>query len=411
MNTQDENVVWTANSLRRESVPRVSADLFSPDQVRIARAFHRTLPGYQPTPLQSLDTLAKHFGVGGIYVKDESYRFGLKAFKALGGSYAIGRYLAERLEEDIADLPFAKLTSRMVREKLGKITFATTTDGNHGRGVAWTARQLRQRAVVYMPKGSSPYRLAKIREEGAEASISDLNYDDTVRLTAAKAGREGWVVVQDTAWEGYTKIPGWIMQGYGTMVAEAMEQLRERTAEKPTHVFVQAGVGALAGSVLGYLVSLYGCGPERPKTVVAESDRAACLYRSALAGDGVPRSVDGDMDTIMAGLACGEVNVLGWNILRTAADMFVACPDWVSVKGMRILGNPLPGDPTVISGESGAVTTGLLWALLCDPNLSEAREALAIDGNSRILLFSTEGDTDPLRYRDIVWNGVSSAAR
>ncbi|KLU60352.1 diaminopropionate ammonia-lyase [Peptococcaceae bacterium CEB3] len=411
MNTQDENVVWTANSMQRESVSKVSAELLSQEQVRIARDFHRTLPGYKPTPLQSLNALAKHLGVGGIYVKDESYRFGLKAFKALGGSYAIGRYLAERLDENIADLPFEKLTSRMVREKLGKITFATTTDGNHGRGVAWTAKQLRQRAVVYMPKGSSPYRLAKIREEGADASISDLNYDDTVRLTAAKARREGWVVVQDTAWEGYTKIPGWIMQGYGTMVAEALEQLRERKAERPTHVFVQAGVGALAGSVVGYLLSSYGCGTERPKTVVVESDRAACLYRSALAGDGVPRCVGGDMDTIMAGLACGEVNVLGWDVLRAAADMFVACPDWASVKGMRILGNPLPGDPAVISGESGAVTTGLLWALLCDPALREARKALEIDGSSRVLLFSTEGDTDPLRYRDIVWDRVSSAAR
>lgn len=410
MDAVNKDILWITNSMQKDCGQKNSTGLLSLGQVERARSFHRTLPRYEPTPLQPLNALAKHFGVAGIYVKDESYRFGLKAFKALGGSYAMGRYLAEQLEEDIAELPFGVLSSRIVRDKLGEITFATTTDGNHGRGVAWTARQLRQKAVIYMPKGSSSYRLHKIREEGAEASITNLNYDDSVRLTAHKAEEQGWVVVQDTAWEGYEKIPGWIMQGYGTMAAETFEQLQKLGVEKPTHVFVQAGVGALAGTIQGYLASYLGV--NQAKTVIVESNKAACLYQSALAGDGSARSVGGEMETIMAGLACGEPNIIGWDILRDSSDMFVACPDWVAAKGMRILGNPLPGDPTVISGESGAVTTGLLWALLCDPSLEKAREALELDATSRILLFSTEGDTDPLRYREIVWDGViPSAAR
>ena len=404
------DLAWVKNSMRKKYGEGVSTELFNQDEISKVRSFHRTLPDYRPTPLHNLRALANALGVGGVYVKDESHRFGLNAFKALGGSYAVARYLAQRLNRELTELSFSVLTSSEVKKQLGEITFATTTDGNHGRGLAWTAKQLRQRAVVFMPKGSSLYRLEKIRAEGAEAWITDLNYDDAVRMTAAKAKENGWVFVQDTAWEGYEEIPTWIMQGYGTMVAEAIEQLSAYGVNKPTHVFVQAGVGALAGAVQGYLASLYGEG--RPQTIVAEANKADCLYRSALAGDGKPRVVGGDLDTIMAGLACGEPNVIGWRILRDYTDMFVSCPDEIAAKGMRILGNPLGQDSKVISGESGAVTAGLLWTLVNDDKLSTARRALGLDKNSQILLFSTEGDTDPVKYRRIVWDGeVPSAAR
>jgi len=387
-----------------------STELFNKKAIEKAINFHRTFPDYQPTPLRELSKLANNLGVGGIYVKDESYRFGLNAFKALGGSYAIGRYLAKRLNKDISELPFEVLTSPEVKEQLGDITFATTTDGNHGRGIAWTARQLRQKSVVYMPKGSSQYRLERIRSEGATAEITDMNYDDAVRMTAAEAEKHGWVVVQDTSWEGYEEIPSWIMQGYGTMAAESIEQLNNLGIEKPTHIFVQAGVGALAGSVQGYFASLFKEG--RPETVIVEADQADCLYKSALAADGRPRVVGGDMATVMAGLACGEPNLIGWNILRDYSDVFVSCPDWVAAKGMRVLANPLLGDPKVISGESGAVTAGLLSTLMIDEGLKEAREALHLDEKSQILLFNTEGNTDPFKYRSIVWDGeLPSAGR
>ncbi len=398
-----ERIEWVKNSMLKEFGKGASIKLLSLEEVNKARDFHRTIPDYRPTPLRSLPNLAKALGVGGIYVKDESYRFGLNAFKALGASYSMAHYLAQQLGQDIRELPYSVLTSAKVKKALGEITFASTTDGNHGRAVAWTARQLQQKAVIYMPKGSSPRRLENIRAEGAEASITDLNYDDAVRMTAAEAEKHGWVIVQDTAWEGYEEIPGWIMQGYGTMAAETLDELKAQGVEKPTHVLVQAGVGALAGTVQGYYASVLG--KDRPKTVIVEANKADCHFQSALAGDGSPRVVSGDMNTIMAGLACGEPNILGWNILKDYSEMFASCPDWVTAKGMRLLGNPLGDDPRVISGESGAVTAGFLWHLLHDQNLQEAKQALQLDETSQVLLFSTEGDTDPEKYRSIVWDG------
>lgn len=394
-------IAWMSNRMRKDA--GVSTKFLSSVEIEKARAFHKSFPEYSESPLRSLKNMAEWLGVGGIYIKDESYRFGLNAFKVLGGSFAIAKHLAKCLQTDIGELDYAKLTSPDTRQRLGEMTFVTATDGNHGRGVAWTARQLKQKAVVYMPKGSSPIRLANIRAEGATASITEFNYDGAVRLAAEDARKYGWVVVQDTAWEGYEEIPAWIMQGYGTMAAEALGQLTRLGVEKPTHIFLQAGVGSFAGAVQGYVASVFG--RERPKTIIVEPDLADCLYRSALANDGKPCVVGGDMATIMAGLACGEPNTIGWEVLRDYSDMFLSCPDWVAAKGMRMLGNPLGDDERVVSGESGAVTMGVLPALLTCGHLKEARESLGLDRNSHILLFSTEGDTDPQRYRNIVWDG------
>jgi diaminopropionate ammonia-lyase len=253
-----------------------------------------------------------------------------------------------------------------------------------------------------MPKGSSLTRLNNIKAEGADASITELNYDDAVRLADENAKKVGGLMVQDTAWEGYEDIPAWIMQGYGTMAKEAIEQLNEYGVKRPTHVFVQAGVGSLAGAVQGYVANQFD---ECPITVVVEADEADCYYKSAEAGDGKPRFVGGDMPTIMAGLACGEPNTIGFEILKNYSEAFVSAPDWVAAKGMRILGNPLNGDVKVISGESGAVTTGLLAAIMTDEKLKDLKEALKLDENSQVLLISTEGDTDPDKYRSIVWDG------
>lgn len=382
---------------------KTNIDFLGKEEINKARKFHESFPEYTKTPLVNLDHLAKDLGVGGIYIKDESHRFGLNAFKVLGGSYAMAKYLAQKLNKDISELSYEKLTSDEIRKQLGEITFVTATDGNHGRGVAWTARQLKQKSVVYMPKGSSFIRLKNIQAEGAEASITDMNYDDAVRLAAENAEKHGWVVVQDTAWDGYEEIPAWIMQGYGTMASEALEQLNEMGVERPTHIFVQAGVGSLAGAVQGYFASVFG--DNCPTTVIVEADEAACLYKSALANDGEPRVVGGDMPTIMAGLACGEPNTIGWKVLRDYSKAFVSCPDWVAARGMRVLGNPLKGDKRVISGESGAVTAGLISSIMTRDDMQELKKALKLDENSRVLLFSTEGDTDPIRYREIAWDG------
>ena len=396
-----EKILWKLNTLPKTD-KEDCIKFLSKEEVSKAKNFHESFSEYDKTPLVELDNLAKRIGVKGIYLKDESYRFGLNAFKVLGGSFAMGRYLADRLGEDIKDLPYERLTSDEVREKLGDITFVTATDGNHGRGVAWTANKLKQKSVVYMPKGSSLQRLNNIKAEGADASITDLNYDDAVRLAAKYADEHNGLMVQDTAWEGYEKIPAWIMQGYGTMALEALEQLNSIKVIKPTHIFVQAGVGSLAGAVQGFFASEFG--EECPKTVIVESNLADCFYKSAIADNGEARFVGGDMQTIMAGLACGEPNTIGWEVLKNHSTAFVSCPDWVSAKGMRILGNPLKGDEKVTSGESGAVTTGLLYEIMTNEDYKDLKEALELDENSRVLLFSTEGDTDPEKYREIVWN-------
>ncbi|MFD1775866.1 diaminopropionate ammonia-lyase [Paenibacillus rhizophilus] len=368
------------------------------------RNFHSKFDEYEPTPLYSLKALSRKLGVGGIWIKDESYRFGLNAFKVLGGSYAVGKYLAERLNLDISELDFEKLQSGEIKERLGELTFVTATDGNHGRGIAWAANQLGQKSVVFMPKGSSAARLNNIRKEGAEASITELNYDDTVKMAARYAADHHGVLVQDSAWEGYEEIPTWIMQGYCTLIHEVMEQMKGDGKGCPTHVFLQAGVGSFAASVLGYFVAEFG--DERPITIIVEPNEAACIYKSAVKNDRKPHAVTGDLPTIMAGLACGEPSTVAWELLRDYADMYISCSDAVSAKAMRMLGNPLPGDPRVVSGESGAVGLGVLSLIQEEQALRrEVGERLQLNEKSRVLIISTEGDTDPEGYRDIVWNG------
>lgn len=400
-----KEIMWVYNeSVGKPVEEKINIDYLSEKAIEKVINFHRSFPQYSVTPLHSLDSLAKEFHVDKIWVKDESYRFGLNAFKVLGGAYAIGKYLSEKLGIDIDKLTFEMLQSKEIKERIGEVTFITATDGNHGRGVAWAARQLGQKSVVYMPKGSAIARLENIRAEGAKAEITNLNYDDAVRLANKHAEENGWVMVQDTAWEGYEKIPTWIMQGYATIMKEAMEQIIQDGYEKPTHVFLQAGVGSFAGSILGYLASRFG--EERPVTVIIEPDNVACLYKSIAANDGKLHAVTGDLNTIMAGLNCGEPNTISWEVLRDYAQVYTACPDYVSSQGMRILSSPLDKDPRIISGESGAVGVGLVSLLAHSEMLKEMKEKINLNKDSKILIISTEGDTDPVGYKNIVWKGA-----
>ncbi|MDL2295009.1 diaminopropionate ammonia-lyase [Ruminococcaceae bacterium OttesenSCG-928-D13] len=403
MNPEKPTMKWVANQMPQSDDSKELA-LMAPEAIEKARQFHRSFPQYQPTPLTGLPHLARHFGVGGVYVKDESFRFGLNAFKVLGGSFAMARFIAKQTGRDISELGYRELTSPDVKKDLGEFTFYTATDGNHGRGVAWAANQIGQKSVVYMPKGSSQTRLENIRAENATATITDMNYDDAVRLaTAESAKTPNSVVIQDTAWEGYEEIPGWIMQGYATMASEAGYQLKAAGVDRPTHIFVQAGVGSLAGAVTGFFKNLY---PDNPPTiVVVEAEAADCLYRSAMRGDGSYEKVGGDLTTIMAGLACGEPNTISWNILRNEADFFISLPDYAAARAMRILAVPLTGDAAVISGESGAAGIGALIEALSNPKFEALKQALKLDKHSEILAFSTEGNTDPDWFRKIVWDG------
>lgn len=374
--------------------------LFTLEHAETVRNYHRSFPDYHPTPLARLDCLAQTLGLAGMYVKDESFRFGLNAFKSLGGSYCLGKYIAEKLGKDISEITFDEITSPQTKAKLGGITFVTATDGNHGRGIAWTAHVLGQKAVVYMPKGTVQERLDNIRKLGAQAEITDMNYDYTVAFAARQAAEKGWVLVQDTSWDGYEEIPAWIMQGYMTMALEALEQMEGR---RPTHVFLQAGVGSMAGALASFFAEYYK--ENKPVITIVEPNRADCIYCTALADDGEIHAVTGDLSTIMAGLACGIPCTLAWRELECSAENYVSMPDWVAAKGMRILGNPCGSDARVISGESGASTTGFVCEVMQNSSLSEIRETIGLDENSVVLCISTEGDTDRENYRSIVWDG------
>ena len=396
-------IQWKLNTMPKSGDRQLT--VMALDEVARAQAFHKSFPQYTVTPLARLDGMAGRLGLGGLFVKDESYRFGLNAFKVLGGSFAMARYIAEEMGRDVSEMSYDYLTSQTFRDEFGQATFFTATDGNHGRGVAWAANKLGQKAVVHMPKGSTRTRFDNIAKEGAQVTSEEVNYDDCVRMAAAEAAAPPHgVVVQDTAWDGYEKIPSLIMQGYGSMACEAAQQLRQMSVNRPTHIFVQAGVGSLASAMVGYFTNLFPNDP--PRFIIMEAAAADCLYQGAVANDGAPRIVGGDLQTIMAGLACGEPNTIGWDILRNHATAFLSCPDWVSAKGMRMLGAPVQGDPRVISGESGAVGMGVISTIMEDDAYRELREALELDRNSQVLMFSTEGDTDPDRYREIVWDGA-----
>ena len=362
------------------------------------QAFHATIPGYAVTPLRRLKCLAEHLGVQEIFVKDESPRFGLNAFKALGASYAMGRLLGAKL--GLAKLDFQQLVTAEAKAKLGEQNFIAVTDGNHGRGVAWFAKLLGYRAKIYMPKGTVQDRIDNIAKEGAEVTVHTGNYDDAIRFVTAKAEQDGWLMIQDTAWEGYEEIPLDIMRGYTTLAKELVEQLSEAQSW-PTHVFLQAGVGSMAAAVVAYLVDY--CRAQSlslPLITIVEPTVANCLYESARAGQ--RRCVDGEMASMMAGLCCGEPCTLAWEILKSYAQCFVCFEDSVDSEGMSCLARPIGEDPAIVSGESGAAGFSVVLAALARPELADLKELLHLDSSAKVLCISTEGDTDKVNYKKIV---------
>lgn len=375
-------------------------EAFGKKAANAARNFHQSIAEYEKTPLISLKELAKVLGVKGIYVKDESKRFSLNAFKGLGGSYAMFCILCQELNLNPETTRLSDLLEGEAKDKIGQVTFVTATDGNHGRGVSWAAGIFGCRAYVFMPSGSAEVRAEAIRKAGpANVAITDMNYDDTVKYAKEQSEKNGWHLIQDTAWDGYEQIPAWIIQGYLTMALEMTEQLEEEN-QVPTHVFLQAGVGAMAGGVLGYLAEKYaGC---KPVAIVVEPDAANCIYMSAKAGDGEIHSVEGMPSTIMAGLNCGTPCKITWPVLRDYAEYYMSCPDFAAAHGMRMYAKPVGEDPVIISGESGASTMGAVCLLLQRKELARIRSDMGLCEDSVILLVNTEGDTDPEGYEKIV---------
>ncbi len=400
----EKPIDWVANPFKRQDGKFESLkEILPPELPRKIRGFHRQIPGYRMSPLKGLPSLAEKLGVGGIWVKDESARLDLQSFKVLGGSYAIYRLITKRLGLEGQDLSFSDLTGGNLREKLGDLTFAAATDGNHGRGVAWSAKQMGFKSVIYVHKLTSQARINAIQRNGAKIVVIDGNYDDAVRQVNEDAQRNGWEVVSDTSWEGYEDIPTWVMQGYTTMLSEAQEQLAGQGVSRPTHILVQAGVGSLAAATIGFYASLFG--RDLPTSIVVEPTQAPCLFRSAQIGDGKPHNVTDNLETIMAGLACGEPNPIAWNILKETADFFMVCPDYVAAMGMRVYGVPLRGDPFVISGESGAVTLGALMFIARMSGAQDLRDQLRLGPDSQVLLINSEGNTSPDDFRYVTWEG------
>ena len=377
--------------------------MFPVEIAREARKFHRQIPGYRMTPLDAMPNLAHMLGLGGIYIKNEAMRLELNSFKVMGGSFAIYRFMKKYLGMEDQELSFEYLTSKECHDKAGDIVFCSATDGNHGRGLAWASHMLGHKCKIYVHSETSQARIDAIKKYGAEVTRVKGNYDDAVRQAAEDAKANGWYVISDTSWPGYSEIPTWIMQGYTSMLLEAQEQFAGMGIQKPTHVIVQAGVGALAASVVGFYTALFPNDP--PLFIVVEPDKAACVYESIKAGDNACHSVKGNLDTIMAGLACGDPSPIAFDILNNNADIFIKVPDYVAARGMRILSCPLKGDPFIISGESGAVPLGTLYSLLTENEDAKLKEVLNLNEDSIVFMVNTEGNTDPMQFRQIIWDG------
>ncbi|MDS1136141.1 diaminopropionate ammonia-lyase [Nitratireductor indicus] len=347
--------------------------------------------GHAETPLRALPSLAGQLGVGSIHIKDEGLRLGLGSFKALGGSYAVIRLALEEASQQLGrSVDVAELQSPEVRAVSAGLTVACATDGNHGRSVAQGASLIGARAMIFVHSGVSQKRADEIARFGADVIRVEGNYDESVAEASRVAERNGWTVVSDTAWPGYERIPGLVMQGYVPLLREALRAM----PETPTHVFIQAGVGGMAAAIAGHLAVVFG--EERPRFVVVEPARAACVLETARA-DRIVKIEDGEA-TVMAMLECYEPSLVAWRILSRVADGFMTVDEDDAVSAMKRLGKPVAGDPAIVAGESGGVgLAGLVRALKDDT----AREMLRLDRTSRIFLVNTEGATDPALYEKL----------
>lgn len=338
-------------------------------------------PGYQPTPLKSLDGLARELGVATICYKDEGSRFGLGSFKALGGAYAV-RCLIENSTADPRT-----------------ITVASATDGNHGRSVAWGAKTQGCQCVIYIHSEVSAGREQALSAQGARVVRIDGNYDDSVRRCYADAKENGWIVVSDTSSDDASDaVAKTVMAGYSVMVAEIVAQLAGLV---PTHVFVQGGVGGLAATVCEYFHLTWGTAA--PHFVIVEPELAPCLFESARCGE--RSSVDVRQETIMAGLSCGEVSNIAWPTLSRFADDFLTLADSTVVPTMRLLADAPFNDVPIVAGESAVAG---LAGFICAIRQHTLRSSLRLDKYSNVLVIGTEGATDPALYESLTGRNVAS---
>lgn len=394
----DAAIVHIDNQYKK--IAPVSADdPLAPIECERARKAISQWPGYQPTPLLHLSELARHTNVANIFCKDEAPRFGLGSFKALGGAYAVSVILLKHVGEQLGrEISLADLSDGKHNELSQQITVCCATDGNHGRSVAWGAQKFGCGCVIYIHSEVSEGRKKAIEAYGATVIRIDGNYDDSIRIADEESAKHNRIVVSDTSYPGYTEIPADVMRGYTVLVDEALDQLN---GEQPTHVFLQGGVGGFAAAITRRIRDR--CTQSPPRIIVVEPDQAACIYESIKQGKPVP--VHGDLATIMAGLACGEVSVIAFKTLLDEIDDVLVIPDETAISTMRFLAKGEAGDTALVSGESGV--TGLAGFLLANTNES-VREKLELSEKSRVLVISTEGATDPVVYEELV--GMSAEA-
>ena len=340
--------------------------------------FHSKI-GNQETPLIELPELAKNLGIKKLLIKDESYRFGLHAFKALGASYAMSKQINENPEIEI---------------------FCTATDGNHGKAVAWMATKLNKRAIIYMPKGTVAARIDSIKKEGADVIVIDKAYDIAVEMAKKRvsfenqqSGLKKWCLIQDTAWKGYEEIPLDIMKGYWTQIHEVTKQILDKKIDL---VILQSGVGSWAASIVDYIITQW---EKAPFFISVEPHSANCLFESIKRGKRI--SIQNNKSTNMAGLDCGSVSTLAWNILSENLAGSISISDSLCEKSMIALANPLIGDPMIVSGESGASGLAALIGLSKNDDFKKFKQNINLNETSTVLIFNTEGATDPVNYKKV----------
>ena len=357
----------------------------SSEDFATARAEITAWPGYEPTPLVSLPALAQAIGIDEIRYKHEGPRFGLGSFKALGGAYAALRVLQREIERLTgAEVSLSDIRNGRFAAECSEITLISATDGNHGRSLAWGCQRFGARCRIYIHTDVSEGRAQAMRNLGAEVIRIAGDYDASVALAKGEAQENGWFVVSDTSWPGYSQPPREVMAGYGVMTQEICDVLREA----PTHVFLQGGVGGLAAGVAASLRQHWG--NTAPRVVIVEPELAACLFESAKAGK--PTTFVISRETIMAGLSCGEPSELAWTILEEEAGDYLTIPENLVAPTMRLLARPLGDDQVIEAGESAVAGLSALIAARADPDLSARLE---LDNGSRVLLIGSEGVTDP----------------
>lgn len=399
-----DNEIRVFENLRARSlstVPEDVVELMDPTMCSEAQDEISKWPGYDPTALYALPGLAAVAEVDEILYKDESTRFGLGSFKALGGAYEVMTLLRQEVSRQLGrTVSHAEIRLHEHAEIVRGITVVSATDGNHGRSVAWGAREFGCRCYIYIHAEVSRGREDAMAALGATVVRVSGNYDDSVRRAAGDAAENGWFVVSDTSYEGYTELPRYVMAGYSLMVSEIVSQLGERGW--PTHVFVQGGCGGLAGALCG---SFWQMKQSKPRFVIVEPTQAPCLLESAI--EGRPMVFEITNESVMAGLSCGEVSLLAWRVLSRGAESFVAIPDALVGPAMKLLAHGVEGDPKVVAGESAVAG---LCALLAARQREALSQALSLDSSSRVILLGTEGATDPEIYEAIVGVSADSVA-